>query len=309
LKSGYGQSEFKGKPVRSHKLAMMVHLKGEIEEGLVVRHKCVNKHCIAIEHLELGTDKQNAEDRKRDGTNREGMKNPNAKLSDDDVKNIIKENGNKTGVELTKLISELAKRYNVDPRTISSIYEGKTWNTITKLPKIKIEKKVIEPTEENLKKAYDEGKKEIEARVNKVLDENKVEHWLWNLSKDKDGYGKTRFMNKDASAHKKSWQCFNGQLVPDGLEVRHKCSKPNCVNPEHLETGTAKQNGQDKVRDGTSGRGSKNPSAKISEDTALLIKTSKGTGITQVQRAKQFNVSYHVVANIDRGSWSYPLKE
>ncbi len=41
---------------------------GEIEKTMLVRHKCRNKHCCEITHLEIGTVMENSEDRRRDGT-------------------------------------------------------------------------------------------------------------------------------------------------------------------------------------------------------------------------------------------------
>ena len=35
---------------------------GEIPKGMVIRHKCDNPNCCNIEHLEIGTQKDNIED-------------------------------------------------------------------------------------------------------------------------------------------------------------------------------------------------------------------------------------------------------
>ena len=35
------------------------------------------------------------------------------------------------------------------------------------------------------------------------------------------------------TAYKRAYELFNGP-VQDGMEIRHRCSNPNCVNPDHL---------------------------------------------------------------------------
>ncbi len=61
------------------------HHHGEIQEGLVVRHKCLNKHCVNPDHLEVGTRSQNQLDRRRDGTDARGEKHWGSKLTNDKV--------------------------------------------------------------------------------------------------------------------------------------------------------------------------------------------------------------------------------
>lgn len=42
---------------------------GPILDNLLVRHSCRNRHCCNPKHLSLGTNQDNADDRKRDGMN------------------------------------------------------------------------------------------------------------------------------------------------------------------------------------------------------------------------------------------------
>jgi ribosome-binding protein aMBF1 (putative translation factor) len=88
-----------------------------------VRHKCKRKLCCIIEHLELGTPKQNSEDRVRDGTDNRGSKNPNASLTEDAVKEIKE---NKDG--LTK--NQLAQKHNVRVNVIRKIQRGERWTHV-----------------------------------------------------------------------------------------------------------------------------------------------------------------------------------
>lgn len=74
--------------------------------------------------------------------------------------------------------------------------------------------------------------------------------WEWKGSKSR-GYGILQFGNgiSPYKAHRLSYEMFNGP-IPDGMLVRHKCDNPSCVNPHHLETGTAKDNAMDASRRG-----------------------------------------------------------
>lgn len=67
-----------------------------------------------------------------------------------------------------------------------------------------------------------------------------TECWSWLGAKTGPGYGWFR----DGYAHRWSFELFNGE-IPEGKLIRHKCDNRNCVNPDHLEIGTKKENNQD----------------------------------------------------------------
>lgn len=50
-------------------------------------------------------------------------------------------------------------------------------------------------------------------------------------------------------AHRVSWELFRGP-IPNKLFVLHKCDNKNCINPDHLFLGTAKDNIHDCIRKG-----------------------------------------------------------
>ena len=58
-------------------------------------------------------------------------------------------------------------------------------------------------------------------------------------------------LKKLVSAHRLSYETFVGP-IPRGLVVDHRCRRPMCVNPEHLEPVTQKEN----LRRGVGTRGS-----------------------------------------------------
>lgn len=58
---GYGQERYNGKTMRAHRAAW-IKTNGFIPDGLYVLHKCDNRACVNIDHLYLGTQKDNMRD-------------------------------------------------------------------------------------------------------------------------------------------------------------------------------------------------------------------------------------------------------
>ena len=69
--------------------------------------------------------------------------------------------------------------------------------------------------------------------------------WLWTANNN-GRYGKMKINGKFISAHRVSYQLFNGP-INDNL-VLHKCDNSFCVNPEHLYLGTVSDNQKDRYR-------------------------------------------------------------
>lgn len=68
--------------------------------------------------------------------------------------------------------------------------------------------------------------------------------WLWTGAKNSWGYGYFRGPapeSKQIRAHNFSWGLHRGTM-PEGLEPDHLCRSRACVNHEHLEAVTTKEN-------------------------------------------------------------------
>ena len=64
--------------------------------------------------------------------------------------------------------------------------------------------------------------------------------WEWQGAKNQSGYGLFWTNNKSTSAHRFSYELHN--TIPDNLQIDHLCRNHSCVNPEHLEVVTQKEN-------------------------------------------------------------------
>lgn len=124
----------------------------------------------------------------------------------------------------------------------------------------------------------------------------------WTASTDLKGYGCFRSMPGQYRAPRVSYILFKGE-IPEGLSVLHSCDNPACVNPDHLRVGTPAENSADMVHRGHSTRGSKQPNAKLDEDSALRI-------FRDLRRykeiAEEYDVSVSTVCAIKKGArWGY----
>lgn len=65
--------------------------------------------------------------------------------------------------------------------------------------------------------------------------------FLWQGPLDKDGYGTFYLRRRSRRAHRVAWYDAYGE-IPEGLVVNHKCMSRSCVNPQHLELVTVRDN-------------------------------------------------------------------
>lgn len=65
--------------------------------------------------------------------------------------------------------------------------------------------------------------------------------WLWTKPVTDKGYGVYFHGKKRTLAHRFSYEMANGP-IPKGLVLDHLCRNTLCVNPDHLEAVTQKEN-------------------------------------------------------------------
>ena len=117
---GYGYLTRSGKNYYAHRYAWSFK-HGEIPKGLVVRHTCDNPLCCNLEHLVLGTRKQNSGDMVERGRSCRGAKNGKTKLTEDNVREIRRQAASGASQ------ASLARKYGVGAITISRIVRRLRW--------------------------------------------------------------------------------------------------------------------------------------------------------------------------------------
>ncbi len=87
-----------------------------------------------------------------------------------------------------------------------------------------------------------------ENELNKELILNRTDRsgqcWLWTMA-IVQSYGLIRVNGEQRRAHRVSCKIWKGE-IPENHVVRHRCDNPQCVRPEHLETGSPAENNKDK---------------------------------------------------------------
>jgi hypothetical protein len=102
---------------------------GPVPAGLEIRHKCDNRRCVNLSHMELGTRSDNVNDMYRRGRqgNRgvRGERNPRAGISDEVARAIVEDLRNATNK------AAVARKHGVTAATVYQIASGSSWRHLT----------------------------------------------------------------------------------------------------------------------------------------------------------------------------------
>jgi hypothetical protein len=120
---GYGEIISNNRKHLAHRASYEAFV-GKIPKGMYVCHACDNVACVNPNHLFLGTQKQNLQDMANKGRSTRGVKNPMAKLTEEQVKEI------KQGFAEGKTDVELSMQFNISRSTIYGIRNRRLWSYI-----------------------------------------------------------------------------------------------------------------------------------------------------------------------------------
>ena len=122
--NGYGQSHINRYPTGAHVVSWIIEF-GQIEKGLMVLHTCDVKLCVRPSHLFLGTGWDNIQDMIKKGRAviPVGSKHHRTTIAESDVLFI-----RKSYPKISQ--TELAKKFNLKPGTISGIISRRTWRHV-----------------------------------------------------------------------------------------------------------------------------------------------------------------------------------
>lgn len=138
--------------------------------------------------------------------------------------------------------------------------------------------------------------------------------WTWT-GKKRTGYGRIYRHGRWEPATHAVWEVVHGTPVPPGMIICHHCDNPPCVRPDHLFLGTHADNVADrdrKHRRATPPRmldqnGSKNLTAKLTDDQVREIRTKYATGnFRQIDLGREYGVSKSLIGLIyHRKCWTH----
>jgi hypothetical protein len=204
--------------IPAHRYSYWLHC-GEIPIGYHVRHKCHNRACVRPDHLQIGTPKDNANDKVRSGRSHRVSEetNGNSKLTREEATAILE--AKKYNISARRL----AERYNVSLCTIYRIWSGRAWS-----------KSPIIPNEVYQRPSTIDDETNIEYRI--MLKVRKQDNGCWNwigCIKKKDGrpiFATNKF--GEQSVRRWLWEIKNGK-IPKDKAVINVCENNICVNPDH----------------------------------------------------------------------------
>ena len=187
----------------------------------IVMHRCDNRACVRIDHLECGTAKENNDDRVAKGRSvkPKGVVS-NSKISFAQAEEFRARNA------AGESMCSLSKVFRISKQSGSRILKGKLHTTGVNFIGVRSD-------------------------FDRLIDKADIEgDGCWEVGTKYNRYGRIMIGRKTVAAHRASYEMFYGREIPDGMIVMHECDNRQCIRPDHLLLGTLSDNVQDMVRKG-----------------------------------------------------------
>jgi hypothetical protein len=136
------------------------------------------------------------------------------------------------------------------------------------------------------------------------------ECWVWQgrlQTQNKFGtepYGVLFRYGRNLYAHRYAYELVKG-LIPKGMEIRHSCDRPRCINPAHLLVGTHAENMADMSKRGRARtrplRGENAPWAILTEAGIREIRIALESGETHRSLGIAYGVHRSTITRLARG--------
>lgn len=127
----------------------------------------------------------------------------------------------------------------------------------------------------------------------------------WPFSTTQEGRGLIRYQGRMRQVSNLVCELAHGPAPTPRHEAAHSCGKGHeaCINPKHLRWATRTENSADMIAHGTTLRGTKHPSAKLTEDDVATIRGLRGLPLKEL--AARFGVSRSTISAVQTGKgWS-----
>jgi hypothetical protein len=118
--NGYVRIKVNYKTVSAHRYSYSSFV-GEIPEGMLVLHTCDNPPCVNPEHLFLGTQQDNMNDKVAKGRQSQGETHHKSKLTKQQVLAIRRDNRSQRAI---------AHEYGIDQAAVQRIKNRKVWKSV-----------------------------------------------------------------------------------------------------------------------------------------------------------------------------------
>jgi hypothetical protein len=122
-KSGYGRVCSGKKPFYAHRVSYE-QKHGPIPNGMMALHHCDVKCCVNPDHIFVGTQQDNMTDKVRKNRQAKGINHGNAKLTEDQVREI--KSSSETSIKLSA-------KFNYSASMIRAIKNGYIWKHLEKV--------------------------------------------------------------------------------------------------------------------------------------------------------------------------------